>query len=96
MLKARSAWDVFQSSAIQNDIHKSLVFLKKSTPFAEVHFPDSTADVSQAFQSLLMWGQTESISILDRTAWIEPEQGWIVCDPLHIVNDCLIDGSFAD
>jgi hypothetical protein len=41
------------------------------------------------------WEERESATLIRASAFVEPELGWVICEPAHLVDTCLIDSEFA-
>ena len=90
------AWDILHSARVQKEIKNSATYFNRTHPFSGDFFSNTGIDARRAFGSMTAWEQTESMTILRRPVFIEPRHGWILCDPFHLVNDCLIDSSFVE
>jgi hypothetical protein len=92
----RRIWEFLASGRIAARLRADVLFTRTSVPFAGIEA--SVLSPTAAFGLLepsLRWEQRETVVRFKGTAFIEPDGGWIICNPSHLVESCLIDAQFA-
>lgn len=80
----------------QRALAEGVLLRKTSLPFASV----DTERLSRTAQVEIVepwreWEERESVTRLRATAFVEPQRGWVICEPAHLVDTSLIDSEFA-
>jgi hypothetical protein len=92
----RSVWNILASRKQERALAGGLLFMKTSYPLASV---DSTKLSPTARESIIepwrSWEELESATMVRGSTFIDPELGWVICDPAHLVDTSLIDSAFA-
>ncbi len=89
-------WALLASSRQQRALASGILFARTSYPFASVEngklSPTAQADIVAPWRP---WEERESATLVQAPSFVEPEYGWVICKPAHLVDTCLIDSAFA-
>ncbi len=92
----RSLWSLLASNRIRDKLSHGVLYSNRTKPF-EVF--DSWVLTSTATREIAgPWRnqeQNECVAFFGGQAFVEPQTGWVICNPTHLVENCLIDAPFA-
>ncbi len=89
-------WEFLASERIRGRLRTDVLFTRTSMPFADLDASVLSPTAALGLlEPWLRWEQREVVVRFKGTAFIEPDGGWIVCNPSHLVESCLIDAPFA-
>ena len=92
----RSLWSLLASNRIRDKLSHGVLYSNRTKPFESL---DSWARSSTATHEIAgPWRdqeQNEGVALFRGQAFVEPQTGWVICNPTHLVENCLIDGAFA-
>ena len=92
----RSVWNILASRRQERALAEGLLFTKTSYPLASVDgsklSPTARTSIIEPWRN---WDELESATMVRGSAFIEPELGWVIRDPAHLVDTSLIDSAFA-
>jgi len=92
----RSIWTLLTSTKQEKALQKGLLLARTSYPFMSFESrPLSPAAKAEIVQPWRDWEERESATLVRAPSFVEPEYGWVICKPAHLVDSCLIDSAFA-
>lgn len=96
LVPPRTVWTVLASARRQRALANGTVFSRTSYPFRSLEngklSPTAKAEVVEPWRA---WEERESVTLIRASSFVEPELGWVICKPAHLVDTCLIDSGFA-
>lgn len=92
----RTVWTALASARQQRALANGTVFSRISYPFRSLEdgglSPIAKTEVVEPWRA---WEERESVTLIRASSFVEPELGWVICKPAHLVDNCLIDSAFA-
>lgn len=90
-------WSLVSSRRMADRLSANVIYSHKTRPFDQID-PTSLSPTAAfaLFEPWRDWEQRDCVSVFRGKAFIEPTAGWIVCSPGHLIENCLIDSSFAE
>ncbi len=106
-ISRHNLWRFLSSPQNTQDIEKGTFYSELISPFMQITIPEDAKSILEMFgrpcrtnvslptQSLLSSQWRESLIEVKNTCFVEPERGWIIVSPYHLVQNCLIDSLYV-
>jgi len=94
----RIMWKYFSSKRIVKALEEGVLYSRQNYPFEDIQRRSDALNpgILNAFDADSLSAEThEMVCVFNQPAFIEPQRGWIICNPFHLVDNCLRNSSEA-